>query len=130
MTKRFPNIGRVFIVLTAVTFLLTGWDQSAAGQTEPSTKADPPGVASKTANNIQEPSEGSPPGPHSSPEETLAMPSEAAGKWAERYETLAAGIHEKTLGPEDANKFYQELNNALREKRDHLGKALSNLTSA
>lgn len=125
MFKQFPNIsGMVFIVLSAAIVLLTGWVHPVRGQTEGSATVDPPEATSKTTNeNLKGHSAGSANPPHLFIEKPVA--SGETGKWVELYEKLAHGTNKESSDYEDANKFYQELNAALRDVRNRLRDVLT-----
>ena len=66
----------------------------------------------------------------SQPETTqpiLPYPSTSAEKWMERYETLMAGLSDGSLDEKDADKLYQEVNEALGNMRNRLRGLLESL---
>ena len=125
--KSWPNtLSKVFIVLIITWVLLIGIGQAVEEQTELPSPADPSGATSKTTDgtssdaDIDESQQTQPSLDENKPT--------TIGKWNQRYEKLLEGINEESLGYEDADAFYQELNVALRDMRMHLQELLGDLT--
>jgi hypothetical protein len=125
--KSWPNtLSKVFIVLIIAWVLLTGIGQAIEGQTELPLPADPSDATSKTTDVTssdadRDESQQTPPPLDENKPTTV-------GKWVQRYEKLVEGINEESLGYEDADIFYQEVDAALQNMRTHLRDSLADLT--
>ena len=134
MFKRTPSYPNVLSILLAISImalvLLAGSGLSIAGQVESPSPPAPSDIASKTVGDAPPEAEGqdAQSEPQSSTEIKPISPSSEAEKWTQRYEKLVDGINDQSLDDEDADKFYQELNNTLRDIRIRLRGALAEST--